>query len=94
MLANLLLMIWSAKAQPFKARFDNTMELNTEMFLALITFHLVCFTVFIPESNLEARLMMGTSFILSVCGLIVVNSYFVVIEMLKSFKYNAIKKYR
>ena len=87
MLANLLLMIWSAKAQPFKARFDNTMELTTEMFLALITFHLVCFTDFIPESNLEARLTMGTSFILSVCALIVVHLYFVGKEMFKVFRY-------
>ena len=70
------------------------MDLNTEMFLALVTFHLICFTDFIPESNLDARLTMGTSYILSVSGLVAVNLYFVGQEIYKKFKYRAIKRFR
>jgi hypothetical protein len=84
MLCNILLLIWSAKAEPFKTRFDNKMELNTEMFLAVITFHLICFTDFIPEAGdgLKTRVQVGYSFILWVCLLVFVNLYFVGKELM------------
>lgn len=85
MLCNILLLIWSAKSKPFKSNFDNKMELNTEMFLAIITFHLICFTDFVPEAEegLKTRAQMGYSFILWVCLLVVVNLYFVALELFK-----------
>ena len=48
---NILLLIWSAKAEAYKNPFNNKMELNTEMFLAIITYHMLCFTDFIPEAG-------------------------------------------
>ena len=83
-------------------RSDNKMELNTEMFMAIITFHMLCFTDFIPERNpysgsehgLEARVDMGYSFIFWVCMLVAINIYFVQEEAVKLFKYKMIKKYR
>lgn len=95
---NTLLLIWSASARPYKAPFNNKMELNTEMFLAIIAFHLLCFTDFVPENakvgNIMARVFMGYSFILWVCILVAVNLYFVLKEILKVFRWKMIVKYR
>ena len=91
--SNILLLIWSAKSTPYKNPFNNKMELNTEMFLAIITFHLLCFTDFIPEKGdgLQTRVQMGLSFIFWVCCLVIVNLYFVIKEMTKLFRYKMIK---
>jgi hypothetical protein len=78
------------------------MELNTEMFMAIITFHMICFTDFIPERNpysgsekgLEARVQVGYSFIFWVCLLVAINIYFVQEEAVRMFKIRMIKRYR
>lgn len=72
------------------------MELNTEMFLAIITYHMLCFTDFIPErgDGLAARVLMGKSFILWVAALMAVNLYFVFKELGRLSKLKWIKKYR
>lgn len=94
--ANVLLLIWAAVARSYKTKFDNKMELNTEMFLAIITYHLLCFTDFIPErgGGLAARVLMGKSFILWVGLLMAVNLYFVFKELGRLSKLKWVRKYR
>ena len=72
------------------------MELNTEMFLAIVTFHMLCFTDFIPEAGngLETRVQMAYSYIFWVMMLVSINIIFIVKELGKFFKYRAFKKYR
>ena len=96
MLFNTLLLIWSANARSYKNPFNNKMELNTEMFLAIITFHLLCFTDFIPEkgNGIQTRVQMGFSFIFWVSSLVMVNLYFVAKEITKLFRLKMIKRYR
>lgn len=93
---NILLLIWSAQARAYKNSFMNKMEINTEMFMAIITFHMLCFTDFIPEKGdgLHARILMGYSFIIWVCLLVIINLYFVFKEMGRMFLYKIIKRYR
>ena len=70
--------------------------------MAIITFHLICFTDFIPEKNpysgtvhgLEARVEMGYSFIFWVSMLVAINIYFVQETAVKMFRLRMIKKYR
>jgi hypothetical protein len=80
---NILLLIWSTSSRPYKNQFNNKMEMNTEMFMAIITFHMLCFTDFIPEKGdgLKIRIQMGYSFIFWVCTLVVINLYFVFKDM-------------
>ena len=89
---NILLLIWSVKASAYKNNFLNKLEMNTEMFIAIITFHLLTFTDFVPE--IQTRVLMGYSFIFWVLMLVVINLYFVFKEMGKVFMYKMIKRYR
>lgn len=65
------------------------------MFIAIISYHLICFTDFIPanEDGLEARNKMGYSFVGWVVLMTTTNLYFLVKEFGKQFKLNAIKKF-
>lgn len=94
--SNVLLLIWSSKSDPFLTRFNNRLETNTEMFLAIITYHLICFTDFIPEKGdgLNTRVLMGFSFISWVCLLVAINLTFVFAELLRVFRLNMYKKYK
>ena len=93
---NILLLIWKAKAQAFLIPFNNKLDLNTEMFLAILTYHLLCFTDFIPEKGdgLKVRAQMGYSFIIWVCLLVTINLFFVFEEMGRVFRWSIIKRYR
>jgi hypothetical protein len=93
---NILLLIWSVTARAYKNPFLNKMEMNTEMFMAVITFHLLCFTDFIPEKGggLQVRIQMGYSFIFWVCMLVTINLFVVFKEMGRLFKYKLMKRYR
>ena len=75
--SNILFLIWSAKAMAFLLPFNNKMDLNTEMFLAIITYHMFCFTDFIQIKDLKTRVLMGYSFIFWVCLLVLINLLFV-----------------
>ena len=90
---NILMLIWAAKSQPYLNKFNNKMELNTEMFLAIITYHLLCFTDFIPEKGggLKIRAQMGYSFIFWVCMLVLINLLFLFKELGKVFRWRMIK---
>jgi hypothetical protein len=95
---NILLLIWSASARPYLNQFNNKMEINTEMFLAIIAYHLLCFTDWVPEDaksfGIMTRVMMGYSFICWVAILVAVNLYFILGEILKITKWKMIVKYR
>ena len=92
MLINTFLLIWSATARSYKNPFNNKLELNTEMFLSIITFHLICFTDFIPD--ILYRKEMGYSFIFWVSCLVLINMYFVLKEIIRVFRLHFIKRYR
>lgn len=79
MACNIIFLVWSAKAMAFLHPFNNKMDLNTEMFLAIITYHMLCFTDFIQlkGDGLKTRVLMGYSFILWVCLLVLINLIFV-----------------
>ena len=65
------------------------------MFIAIISYHLICFTDFIPanEDGLDARNKMGYSFVAWVVLMTASNLYFLIKEFGKQFKLAIIKKY-
>lgn len=86
--ANILAMIYQGLTMQFKKRFTNRLELNTEMFLATITYHLVTFTDFVPAAGggMKARTTMGYSFITWVSLLTFINLCFVMVELYRKFR--------
>ena len=65
------------------------------MFIAIISYHLICFTDFIPanEDGLDARNKMGYSFVAWVVLMTASNLYFLIKEFGMQFKLAIIKKY-
>ena len=92
---NIVWLIYKGKSRPFKTPFKNKLELNTEMFFAVISYHLVCFTDFISRTRggLKARYDMGYSFMVWTGILIVINFTIIFIEFGRKIRLYGIKNY-
>ena len=93
MASNIVFLIVSGTAEAYYVPFSNKMELNTEMFIAIITYHLMAFSDFIPinvTGGLKTRTTMGYSFIFWVSILISINLYFALGSLLNHFRLKCI----
>jgi hypothetical protein len=68
------------------------MELNTEMFLGIITLHLVVFTDFVFDKDVQYEF--GKSYIVWIALLLLINLCFVAQELYRQFKLYLYKQWR
>ena len=68
------------------------MAMITEIFLAAVCFHLIIFTDFVPDKDIQ--FFMGFSFMFFIICLLGINIFFVVKEMFRLFKLKMIKKWK
>lgn len=61
MFSNLLIVIYQASYEPFITRLKNNMELFNEVCITIITFHICCYSDFMPSE--ESKVLMGWSMI-------------------------------
>ena len=84
MLTNLFMLTYLAKSASFITRHDFRMCMVTELFLAAVCFHLIMFTDFVPDKDIQY--FMGFSFMAFICGLLAINIFFVGTEMFRLWK--------
>ena len=93
---NIVFLIYFGSTQVYYVPLMNRLEFNTEMFIAIISYHLITFTDFVsPKGDgLKTRVLMGYSFIFFVSLLVFVNLYFVFKIAVNTFKLKGIRLYR
>jgi hypothetical protein len=90
MFLNILILIYLGFTNANCSKLDYILSLNTEMFMAIVCYHLIAFTDFVP--NKETQYLMGKSFMVWICLLLAINLNFVFKEIYRLFKLISIKK--
>ena len=86
------MLTYLAKSDSFMTPFDRRMAMLTELFLAAVCFHLIMFTDFVPDKDIQYS--MGFSFMFWIISLLAINVFFVGKEMFRLFKLKMIKKWK
>ena len=92
LLGNLFMSIYSGLVHPFKTRFQSKIDLANESLVSIMTYHLVIFTDF--AANVDVQYASGWSFVFFLVLYLVLNAFFVLRDMSKNFRLLAIKKWR
>ena len=91
-LVNLFFLIFTAHTQPIKQRHDRNMDMVSEGFMMLVTYHLLLFTEYGPD--VEQQYSLGWSYLASISGLLLCNMYFVVGQIIYELKLKIIKRWK
>ena len=84
MFLNLLMFILITDTDFFLSRFDRRMAITSEVFVIIATFNLCIYTNFVLD--LQTQYNMGLAFIATICFHLMINLYFITIELFRLFK--------